>query len=263
MKRATCAAVTALMTAGILTAPVLPAEAAKACQNIAHRAIHKQTEEQVRGVQRNARWGFSEIDARITADRKVVAVHDATLSRITGGASNARVETRTLRQIRRKRYLFGKRVETTRRLIKAAARKRVPIMVTINSYAKYQDEWDSFGLQALWNAAQVHPKPSRVYFGGYGAERAMRNAYPEASLFHRYKGKDDDILNRALSDGIRLAALPKAHFDADLVASLKGEGIRVATVQLGTKKAVRRANSVGIRTVQTNKSRRTVLRWCR
>lgn len=253
---------TALLAAGILTAPTVPAEAAKACQNITHRAMHKHTEEQVRGVNRNARWGFSEIDARVTADDKVAAVHDATLERVSGGKSRARVEERTLRQIRRVRYLFGKRVETTRSLIRAAGRKDVPIMVTINSYGKYKEEWQDFGLEILWDAAQLHPHPKRVYFGGTGGERAMRLKYEEASLFHRYRRRDDDILADAQADGVRLVALPPAHFDADLVADLKGAGLKVASTQLNRKRAVRRANAAGIKLVQTDRARRTVRRWC-
>ncbi|QZY30614.1 glycerophosphodiester phosphodiesterase [Nocardioides coralli] len=243
--------------------PTVPAEAARACQNIAHRAIYQGTEEQVRGVRRNAKWGFTEIDARVTADQKVVAVHDSTLERTSGGATRARVEGLTLQQIRRKRYVLGRRVETTRRLITEAARTKSSIMVTINSYARYRDAWDDYGLQTLWNAAQTHPKPSKVYFGGAGAEKAMRNQFPAASTFHRYKGRDSDILSHAVDTGVALAALPPAHFDPGLVSDLRAAGIRVASVQLNRKKSVRRANAAGIRLVQTDHSRKTVRKWCR
>jgi len=247
----------------VLTGPVEAAGTGMKCKNIAHRAMWKGTEEQVKGVRENARWGFSEVDARFTADDKVVAIHDFTMERATGGKSKKPVGSLTLRQIRNKRFVLGKRVETTRKLIVTAGKSRKSsIMVTINSYTRYKDQWDAVGLQALWNAANAHPKRSRVYFGGPGGEKAMHAAFPKASTFHRYRAKDD-ILQHAIDNGVDLAALPPKRFERKLVKDLQAAGIRVTTTQLNRKRSVRAANRVGIALVQTDNSRRTVRRWCR
>ena len=252
----------AVTVVSVLTGPVEAAGTRMKCKNIAHRAMWKGTEEQVNGVKKNARFGFTEVDARITADDKVVAIHDFTLERATGGKSKKPVGSLTLRQIRNKRYVLGKRVEKTRKLIVTAGKSKSAIMVTINSYSRYKDQWDSAGLEALWNAANAHPKRSKVYFGGPGGEKAMRAAFPKAATFHRYRPKDD-ILQHAIDNGVDLAALPPKRFERELVKDLQAAGIRVTTTQLQRKRSVRAANKVGIKLVQTDNSRRTVRRWCR
>jgi glycerophosphoryl diester phosphodiesterase len=242
-----------------------PAEAAgKKCRNIAHRAMYQGTEEQVRGVRENARFGFTEIDARITKDNKIVALHDVNMTRPSGGRSNAAVGSLTLRQIRNIKYVLGRRVETTRRLIRVAARERSPIMVTINSYKAYKDKWDgpNGGLAALWAAAQNHPRPSRVFFGGAGAEKAMREQFPRASIFHRYQ-PGDRILQRATANKVDLVGIPVRSYSRRLVRKLRAAGIWAATNQLARKRHVRLAQRVGINLVQTDNSWRTVRRWCR
>jgi len=259
------ASVVACLALAVTVVAVLsgPAEAAgKKCRNIAHRAMYQQTEEQVRGVRENARWGFSEVDARMTADSKIVALHDFTMERPTGGKVKKAVGSLTLREIRNMRFKLGRRAETTKRLIRVAARERSPIMVTINSYTRYKSQWDGGGLAALVAAAQRHPTPSRVYFGGFGAEKAMRDNFPGASTFHRYRA-GDDILQHATNNDIELVAIPPRQFRRGLVNDLRAEGIRVATTQLNRKRSVRAANKVGIKLVQTDRSRRTVRHWCR
>jgi glycerophosphoryl diester phosphodiesterase len=252
----------AVTVVSVLTGPVEAAGTKMKCKNIAHRAMWKGTEEQVKGVKENARFGFTEIDARMTADNRIVAIHDFTLERATGGRSKKAVGDLTLRQIRNKRFVLGKRVETTRKLIVTAGRSKSAVMVTINSYARYKDQWDNGGLKALWKAANAHPKRSKVYFGGPGGEKAMRAAFPKASTFHRYSPKDD-ILQHAIDNGVDLAALPPKRFERKLVKDLQAAGVRVTTTQLERKRAVRSANKVGIKLVQTDNSRRTVRRWCR
>ncbi len=264
----TASALVALLLAvsivAVLSGSTGAAESAvrKPCKNIAHRAMWKHTEEQVRGIKKNSNWGFSEIDARITADNRIVALHDFTLARATNGRVKKPVGSLTLRQIRRKNFVLGRRVELTRRLINVSANRGVPVMVTINSYARYRDDWDDFGLEALYKAAQRHPDPSKVYFGGPGGEKAMQSMFPDASIFHRYSS-GASILEHATSNDIALAGIPPKQFGRQLVRDLRAAGIRVATTQLERKRAVRRANRVGIKLVQTDRARRTVLEWCR
>lgn len=264
----TASALIALLLAAsvvaVLSGPTGAAESAghRKCHNIAHRAMWKHTEEQVRGIRKNSKWGFGEVDARVTADNKIVAVHDFTMERATAGRVKTAIGSLTLKQIRSAKFVLGRRVEKTRRLIQVAANRGVPIMVTINSYTRYKDQWDNGGLAALWAAAQLHPDPSKVYFGGYGGEKAMREAFPEASTFHRYS-PGDMVFDEATANGVALAAIPPKRFKRHLVQKLRAAGIRVSTTQLERRRAVRRANKVGIRLVQTDRGRRTVREWCR
>ncbi|MGH3348158.1 MAG: glycerophosphodiester phosphodiesterase [Nocardioides sp.] len=240
-----------------------PAEAAgKKCRNIAHRAMFEGTENQARGVRENARWGFTEIDARMTKDGKVVALHDFSMARATGGKVKKPVGSFTLRQLRNMKFTLGHRVETTRRLIRIAGREGSPIMVTINSYKRYQKRWDNGGLAELWAAAKNHPRTSHVFFGGPGGEQAMREQFPNARLFHRY-APGDDILKHATTHGVDQAGIPRRNFSRRLVRKLKEARIRVSTNQINRKRGVRDALRVGIRLMQTDSSRRTVRRWCR
>jgi len=263
VKKISSAFVALMLAVAVVTVLSGPAEAAgKKCRNIAHRAMYEGTEEQVRGVRENARWGFTEIDARMTSDGKIVALHDFNMARPSGGRSNRPVGSLTLRDIRGIKYVLGRRVETTRRLIRIAARERSPIMVTINSYKRYQEDWDTFGLAALYAASRNHPRPSRVFFGGAGAEKKMHQLFPNASTFHRYQ-PGDRILARAKANEVDLVGIPVRHYSRRLVTKLRAAGIWTATNQLERMRHVRLAQRAGINLMQTDNSRRTVRRWCR
>ena len=248
-------------TSSTMSAAAYGTAATPPCKNIAHRGMWQGTEEQVEGATRNARWGFVEIDARMTSDGQIVALHDATMTRPSGGASTAEVGSLSLAEIRALPFVLGDRVERTRRLIRVAATEDVPIMVTINSYSRYDEQWDNGWLATLWEAAQLHPRPGTVYFGGSGGEAAMQEAFPDAKTFHRY-GDSADVLDLATGAGVDLAGLPRSLFDRDLVHDLRDAGVRVATNQLESEEAVDDALEAGIRLVQTDRSRRTVLDWC-
>lgn len=256
----------ALAIAGTaLVAQPTTAEAAgsKNCTVITHRAIYQNTELQPIGVRAAKRWGWAEIDARITADGKVVAIHDATMTRITGGASNAFVHKLTLAQIRDLPYKYGRRVHTVRRLIREASRNRSRIMVQTqtHNYEVTKALWAD-SLDVLWRAAQQHRRPKHVYFGGYGAGEAMRAAYPQASSFHRFHKSDTRLPQFVRNNGIDIAALPRSRFKGRLVRRLKHTGALVATKQLGSRRVVREANRAGIRIIQTNNARKTATEWC-
>ena len=263
VKKISSAFVALMLAVAVVTVLSGPAEAAgKKCRNIAHRAMYEGTEEQVRGVRENARWGFTEIDARITKDNKIVALHDVNMTRPSGGRSNAAVGSLTLRQIRRIKFVLGRRVETTRRLIRIAARERSPIMVTINSYKANKAQWDNGGLAALYAASRNHSRLSRVFFGGAGAEKKMRELFPKASIFHRYQ-PGERVLARALANKVDLVGVPVRNYSRRLVRKLRAAGIWTATNQLERKRHVRLAQRVGINLMQTDHSRRTVRSWCR
>lgn len=262
MKKHVGLALALAITALVAQPTTAEAAGSKNCTVITHRAIYQNTELQPIGVKAAKRWGWAEVDARITADGKVVAIHDATMTRITGGASNAFVHELTLAQIRDLPYKYGKRVRTVGRLIKKASRNRSRIMVDIQGYGVAKALWTDGGLDVLWQAAQRHRRPKRVYFGGYGGGKAMRAAHPRASSFHRFRKSSTRLPRFVRDNGIDIAALPRSRFEGRVVRRLKRTGALVATKQLGSRRIVRKANRAGIRIIQTNKARKTATKWC-
>ncbi len=261
---------TAVLTtaAATLTVAVTPAPAdalAGGCASIIHRGRFQGTEEQVVGVTKAARWGFgAEIDASLTADTAptLVGTHDARMTRISGGASDALVSDLTLAEIRDLPYVYGTRVESTWSLIKAARDSKSNVMVTMNSYFADRDRWDNGGFQKLWQLTTHLKMEKHVYFGGYGAELAFHKAFPEALTFHRTLGKDAAIANAMRVRGADLVALDPKHFTKQRVRRLQAAGITVATRQLAGWAQWRKAHDVGIRVFQTNQGGQ-VNAWCK
>lgn len=247
-----------------LVAQPTAAEAAvtKNCTVITHRAIYKHTEEQPIGVKAAKRWGWAEVDARMTKDGRVVAMHDARMTRVSGGASRQFVHDLTLKEIRALPYEYGSRVQTVGRLIRQASRNRSRIMVQIQGYKLTKDKWDNGGLASLWKSAQRHRRPRLVYFGGPGGGKAMRAAHPKASSFVKYKKSSTGIPKHVRENGVDIASLPRSRFDKGLVRRLRRAGALVASDQLGSRRGVRKANRAGIRIIQTNKARTVATRWC-
>lgn len=254
----------ALALAGTAVAGVpTSADAARSnCQAITHRAIYGKTENQVAGVKWANKWGFAEVDARVTADGKVVAVHDVNMTRLSGGKSNAAIHRTNFEDLLKLPYVYGKRIYTTARLIRVAAKQDRRIMVTINSWKRVKDAgFADQVLDTLWNAAQKHPHPNKVYFGGPGSRQAMEERHPEASTFFRYGGSDS-VKKHAVSNGIDLVAIPPSKFKARIVRHLRKSRLTVASTQLVRKAQVRRANRAGIRLVQVDRAKKAVKQWC-
>jgi glycerophosphoryl diester phosphodiesterase len=249
----------AMASTVVLTMPA-SAEGARKCSAITHRAIYGDTENQVRGVKVAGRWGWAEVDARVTEDGAIVAVHDYSMDRLSGGESNTPVHRLTYDELTDLPYEYGRRVHRTGRLIRVALRSKKRIMVTINSWARVKDQgYADQTLDALWNAAKARPR--KVFFGGAGARAAMEAAHPQARIFHRYE-PGDHVRKHAKEANVDLVALPQKKHRKRLVRRLNRDGLIVTSTQLGNRRSVRRADRAGIEIVQVNNARRTVRRWC-
>ena len=248
-----------LLVAGA-TAPV-QAEASTNCRAILHRGAWQGTENQPQGIDRVAPYGFAEIDADVTKDGRVVAVHDLQLGRLTGGQSNAFVDDVTWAELRSFDHPFGK-FRLTKNLIARAAELDTPIMVTINRWGRIgSSEFAAQTLDTLYDAAQAHPHPDQVFFGG--ADDAMRKAHPDAATFVRYrKISTDDMMANIVAEGVDLVGLPVAHWQVDTVKAVRQTGAWVATREMDNAELTRQAQAAGINLIQGNRPRLITHKWC-
>jgi len=236
------------------------------CTAIAHRGLHLGTENQVAGVDGAAPYGFVEIDAAVTEDGQIAAIHDARLTRLTGGASTAYVNQLTYDEIVALPYLYGDHIHPTTELIARAAELDVPIMVTINTWGRINTAGlGAQTLDTLYAAAQAHPHPEWVYFGGAVAQDQMRLRHPDASTFWRYPKawSATRIQQNVAAEGVDLAALPRYHWKAPTVTALRALGAVVATAQVNSADVARVAQAAGIDLIQGDDPAVIATQWCR
>jgi glycerophosphoryl diester phosphodiesterase len=236
------------------------------CTAIVHRGLHLGTENQVAAVDAAAPYGFVEIDAAVTEDGQIAAVHDARLTRLTGGASTAFVNQLTYDEILALPYLYGDHIQLTTELIARAAELDVPIMVTINTWGRVRTAGlGTQTLDTLYAAAQAHPHPEWVYFGGALAQDEMRLRHPDASTFWRYPKawSATRIQQNVSAEGVDLAALPRAHWKPATVTALRARGAEVATVQVNSADVARIAQVAGIDHIQGDDPALIATQWCR
>ncbi len=271
IKRGTlrCAAglLTLALPAVALVAPQAQAtDGTNHCTGIAHRGLYQGTENQVAGVDGNAPYGFVEIDANVTKDGQSAAIHDAQLGRLTGGASTAFVNQLTYAEILALPYLYGDHIYLTTELIARAAELDVPIMVTINKWGRIKSAgYATQTLDTLYAAAQAHPHPELVYFGGLTAQDEMRLRHPDASTFWRYPKawSASRIQTNVAAEGVDLAALPRYHWKPVTVTAVRALGAVVATVQVNNADVARIAQAAGIDVIQGDDPSVIATQWCR
>ncbi|MGH3348547.1 MAG: glycerophosphodiester phosphodiesterase [Nocardioides sp.] len=265
LRSATALVVLALPALALVAPQAQADDGSNHCRAIAHRGLYQGTENQVASVEGNAPYGWVEIDAAVTEDGQIAAIHDARLTRLSGGASTAYVNQLTYEEILALPYLYGDRIELTSSLIARAAELDVPIMVTINTWGRINTA--GFGAQTLdtlYAAAQAHPHPEWVYFGGAVAQDQMRLRHPDASTFWRYPKawSTARIQTNVAAEGVDLAALPRAHWKPATVTALRGLGAEVATVQVNRADVARIAQAAGIDLIQGDDPAMIATQWC-
>lgn len=240
------------------------------CKVIAHRGHFQGTENQVAGVANANKWGHAEIDASVTKDGQIIAVHDARLGRLTGGASNAYINELTYKQIQALPYLFGDRIERTRALIREAARTNDRIMVTVNNIKRIKDagRWDET-VDKLVEMTKLHPNPKKVYIGGFGIKNTFRS---KTSTFFRYSKNytAEEIFDHASYHGHDLVGLSKYtiledEYGGQLFHDLRDSGILMATRMIrGPEEAreVQVAFDSYNYFIQGNYPRMIATKWC-
>lgn len=245
-----------------------PAQAAPTCQWLAHRGLYAGTENQPAGVT-NAHengWGI-EGDAIPTApdedgDSAIMALHDSNLARLTGGDSTMAVGNVTLAELRSFDHPFG-RFRRTTALINRAAELDSPIMINLHTAG---DPWGAAAVDELYAAAQAHPHPQRVYFGGGGGSLdAMTRRHPDVATFHRPYSNDltaEQIVNQIRVHGYDLVGLRAAYQTRATVDHVRAEtDALIANNHAMKLDDVRQASRAGIRIIQTDGAR-MVRRGC-
>lgn len=238
------------------------------CKVILHRGLTADgLENQPAGVSRGGDWGFAEVDADLTADGRIIGFHDGLVGRLTGGDLSGWLNEHTYAALNDEAvsHPFGKFRLTTTMIARAAA-DDVPLMVTMNRHGRHTPEQRADLVDTLYAAAQAHPRPHLVYFGGAGYRETMSARHPDASTFHRYHWSDiqEDIYAHVESEGIDLAALPVAYFQGEVVQGVRDAGAsRVATRQLLAARDARAAQAAGINFIQGNDPEQIATRWCR
>lgn len=147
-----------------------------------HRGFHDSTvdENTVRGILRSP---AAEVDARLTADGRMVLMHNANVRGTTNG--DGYVNDMTLDQIRDLRTdITGDQVPTLRQAIRAAAHVDIVLVVELKSFKQWSpDRFAAAGHLAAWGDAHG----ATVYLGGRGSgfERDIPRYAPQARIYWR------------------------------------------------------------------------------
>lgn len=230
------------------------ADSATPCRSVIHRAYLAGYDElQPPGIVRSAHWGWgAEVDATVTADSRVVLVHDARLTRITGGADKRRVSDLTYREVRQVPLAKGGRVLGWWDAVRTAKQAGAKLMVEVKDYSSNAALWEAGGLDVLVNAIRKQGMQKRVYLGGAGVSDLLRDRY-DLRTYIRVSSPVTPLEDVA---GHELVKLLDAALNPDNIAALKaaGHGVTSARVTLTTDPDwIRAAHADGINVFFTNR----------
>lgn len=227
-----------------------------ACRSVVHRAYASGLdEEQPAGIARSAKWGWgAEVDARVTADARVVLVHDDRLTRITGGADTRRPEDLLYREVTRVPLQRGGHPTGIWDAVRAARASGARLLVEVKRYPDHKALWDGGGLDVLVNAIRKQDMTGRVTVGGPAAD-IIADRYPDIRTYVRDAHTTTPLDEVA---GHELVKLLDDAVNADNIAALRaaGHGLTSARVTLTNDPDwVRAAHAAGLRVFFTNKPR--------
>ena len=162
-------------TAGTMNACVIP---------ITHRAVHGPLydEETLGAIRTTATYGPAEIDVHVTADSKLVVIHDANVKRTTNG--QGMVHEMTLDQIQALRTTkTWSTIPTLAQAVHAAIRQHSRLVVELKRHDEWTPELFTYAANLSRRAAAHHV---RVFLGGMyaGFERDIP-AYGAESIYWR------------------------------------------------------------------------------
>lgn len=242
-----------VVTLGPVAAPAPAATAPKTCRAIIHRAFHHgYDEEQAAGITASARWGWgAELDLRVTADGKVVLVHDDSLKRITGGTDLRAAEDLTYAEVTSVPLKRGGRVLGLWEALRVARAAKAKLLLEIKRYPQHQTAWDTTGVDYIARAVRTTGMTQQVYLGGSGQVELHAFA-PDLLTFYRTAPHDVLDATKLAAKG-NLIQLSPTFYDAQLVTDLRLLGAKVASRNAQTTPMVHAAYAVGLRTMQANK----------
>lgn len=234
------------------------------CRTIVHRAhLAGVDEQQPAGITASKRWGWgAELDARVTADGKVVMVHDDTLARISGGRSKIAVETSTLAEVQAVPLANGGRVITFWKAVKTAKTAGVSLLVELKRWdGIYGQRWRDVGMPAIADTLTRLKMTERVFLGMGNAEWIRAN-YPTLRTYWKTtRGSTTEPTPEFVAArGFSLVQLGASDYDHR--AALAAAGVLVGTTNVQTKAQWQAARAAGFDLFQTRKPG-AVASWCR
>ena len=141
------------------------------CRSIIHHGMNPDWgEETIYSTEQATRWGFGgEVDARITADKRLGSGHDPNARRVSGGTETRRSSDMTLAEAKAVNLVKGGHSASTAEMVRAAARTTGGrLMITVNGYAEFGEDWRVWGFDALWSVVTNNAMEGRVIVGGFG-----------------------------------------------------------------------------------------------
>jgi len=254
-----------------LPAPASVAQDLGGCRSIIHHGMNPNWgEESIYSTGQASKWGFGgEVDARITVDKKLGPGHDRTARRVSGGTEKRRWSDMTLSEIKAIHLSLGGRPASVAEMIRAAKRSGGKLMVTINGYHEFGDDWRAWGFIKLRQIIVASDMRSRVLVGGFGMMTYLHENFPGIRTFRRLVNNANPSPARLTGLGIDLVALPRTAYRRSYVEALRAAGLTVATRQIYTKHTWRAAYDAGIRLFQVNwdgstaMSPANIAKWCR
>ena len=274
-KRTLGVVATLVAVVALVTNPSTPASAAVdlgGCRSIIHHGMHPSWgEESIYATAQATRWGYGgEVDSRITADKRLGSGHDPTAKRVSGGTETRRWSDMTLAEARAVKLVKGGRPASTGEMIRATANTPTGrLMITINGYGEFGEDWRTWGFDALWSMIRNNGMQYRVIVGGYGMIPYLHEHFPAMRTFERQDRNDIRTPSYFTDRGIDLVGLSHAFFDRAYVDRLRAAGLGVTSRMITTKYRWRLAYNAGIRVFQvdwdgvTAASPAHIASWCR
>lgn len=234
------------------------------CRSIIHRAhLAGVDEEQPAGIARSAHWGWgAELDARVTADGKVVMVHDDTLARISGGTTRAAVGATSAGAVQAVPLVNGGRVITFWKAVKTAKTAGVSLLVELKRWdGIYGDRWRTVGVPSMADTLTRLDMTDRVYLGMGNADW-IRDHYPTLRTYWKTtRGSTTEPTPEFVAArGFALVQLGPGDYDHR--PALAAAGVPAGTVNVQTKAQWQAARAAGFDLFQTRKPG-AVASWCR
>ena len=265
-------ATTLVALAMSLTTPAGAAVDLGGCRSIIHHGMNPNWgEETIYSTEQATSWGFGgEVDARITADKRLGSGHDPTARRVSGGTETRRWSDMTLAEAKAVNLAKGGHPASTAEMVRATARTTSGrLMITVNGYTEFGEDWRTWGFDALWSVITNNAMEGRVIVGGFGVIPYLHQHFPDMRTFERQEFDEVRTPDYFIDRGIDLVGIPSTQFDRAYVDALRAAGLVVASRMINTKDRWRQAYDAGIRRFQvdwngvTDASPADIIRWCK
>lgn len=211
--------------------------------NIGHRgAAGLEPENTLRSFRRAAAEGADavELDLRLTRDKRLVVMHDATVNRTTNGSGS--VAEMTLNDLKRLDAGVGERVPTFEQVLE---------VTDLTIYAELKVVGAAGPLAAFLRHRKLAERVIPISFQPEALSQ-IRQSLPRLPVGLVLSGPLPDSTS-ALRVGADLVSPEAVHLDAALVESCRREGLRVTTWTVNEPEEMRRVLKLGVDGIVTDR----------